>query len=139
VPPLTVWCVRIALGYLGIGFTLGALMLGARGLALSPTLIHLRPLHMELLLVGWMVQLALAIGYWILPRRAGVGRGHERLAWGALLLLNVGVLSVGLGSALAAPAFVLIAGRAAELLAALGFAAHAWPRVRGYSLRNPSL
>jgi hypothetical protein len=94
---------------------------------------------MELLLVGWMVQLALAIGYWILPRRAGEGRGNERLAWGSLLLLNAGVLSVGLGSVLAAPAFVLIAGRTAELLAALGFAAHAWPRVRGYALRSPSL
>jgi hypothetical protein len=139
VPTPSVWCLRVALGYLGIGFTLGALMLAARGLAPSSTLLRLRPLHVELLLVGWMVQLALAVGYWILPRRAGTGRGNERPAWGALLLLNVGVLSVGLGSVLAAPAFVLIAGRATELLAALGFAAHAWPRVRAYSLRNPLL
>jgi cbb3-type cytochrome oxidase subunit 1 len=137
VPALTVWGLRIALGYLGVGFTLGALMLAARGLALAPTLLRLRPLHMELLLIGWMVQLALAVAYWILPRRPGWGRVNEPLAWGALLLLNLGVLTVGVAGVLGAPSSVLIAGRSAELLAALGFAAHAWPRIRAYSLRNP--
>ena len=72
-PALTVWALRIALCYLGIGFTLGALMLAAHGLTLAPTLLRLRPLHMELLLIGWTVQLALAVAYWILPRRPGSG------------------------------------------------------------------
>jgi cbb3-type cytochrome oxidase subunit 1 len=137
VPALTVWFLRIALCYLGIGFTLGALMLAADGLPIAPTLLRLRPLHMELLLVGWMVQLALAVAYWILPRRPSSRRGNEPLAWGALLLLNLGVLMVGLGSVLAAPSAVLTAGRSAEMVAALGFAAHAGPRIRAYSLRNP--
>ncbi len=45
-------------------------------------------------------------------------------------LINAGVLAAGLGQALAAPAFVVVLGRAAELLAAAAYAAHAWPRVK---------
>ena len=137
-PTLTVWALRIALSYLGIGFTLGALMLAARGIGSSPSLLRLRPLHAEILLIGWTIQLAFAVAYWILPRRPGAGRAGERLGWGALLLLNAGVLTVGIGALVDAPRSVLVAGRSAELLAAIAFAVHAWPRARRYSLRNPS-
>jgi hypothetical protein len=86
-----------------------------------------------------MVQLALGVAYWILPRGRGVGRGNERLAWAALLLLNLGVLAVGVGGMMNAPAPVIAAGRAAELLAAVAFAGHAWPRARLYTPpKNPS-
>jgi hypothetical protein len=138
VPALTVYALRLALSYLGIGFTLGALMLGARGVSASPELLRLRPLHLELLLIGWTVELAFGVAFWILPRRSGLGRGNERLAWGSLLLLNLGVLTVGLGAVLGASPGVLIGGRAAELLAGLVFAGHAWPRARLYSARNSS-
>jgi cbb3-type cytochrome oxidase subunit 1 len=138
VPALTVYALRLALSYLGIGFTLGALMLGARGVRASSEVLRLRPLHLELLLIGWTVQLAFGVAFWILPRQFGLGRGNERLAWGSLLLLNFGVLTVGLGAVVGASPGVLIAGRAAELLAGLAFAGHAWPRARLYSARNSS-
>jgi cbb3-type cytochrome oxidase subunit 1 len=138
VPALTVYALRIALSYLGTGFTIGALMLGVRGVSASSEVLRLRPLHLELLLIGWTVQLAFGVAFWILPRRSGLGRGNERLAWGSLLLLNLGVLTVGVGSVLSASPGVLIAGRSAELLAGLAFAAHAWPRARGYSVKNGS-
>ena len=137
-PALTVYALRIALSYLGIGFTIGALMLGVRGVSASSEVLRLRPLHLELLLMGWTVQLAFGVAFWILPRRSGLGRGNERLAWGSLLLLNLGVLTVGVGGVLSTSPGVLIAGRFAELLAGVAFAAHAWPRARRYSLRNPS-
>src|SRR5215204_635354 len=113
-------------------------MLGVRGVSASSEVLRLRPLHLELLLVGWTVQLAFGVAFWILPRRSGLGRGNERLAWGSLLLLNLGVLTVGVGGVISASPGVLIAGRFAELLAGVAFAAHAWPRARRYSLRNPS-
>jgi cbb3-type cytochrome oxidase subunit 1 len=138
VPPLTVYALRIALSYLGIGFTIGSLMLGVRGVSASSEVLRLRPLHLELLLMGWTVQLAFGVAFWILPRRSGLGRGNERLAWASLLLLNLGVLTVGVGGVLGASPGVLITGRFAELLAGLAFAAHAWPRARRYSLRSPS-
>jgi cbb3-type cytochrome oxidase subunit 1 len=133
VPPLTVWALRLALCSLGVGFTIGALMLAARGLSLPDYVLRLRPLHLELLLIGWMVQLAFGVASWILPRQPGSGRGNEPVAWTAVVLLNLGVLMVGVGSMLAAPAPVLVAGRSAELFAAVAFALYAWPRVRLYS------
>ena len=136
-PTLTVWALRIALSYLGIGFTLVALMLAARGGNGPSSLLSLRPLHAEILLIGWTVQLAFAVAYWILPRTPGGGRASPPLAWAALLLLNAGVLMVGIGAVLDLPRSILIAGRWAELLAALAFAVHAWPRARAYSARNP--
>ncbi|HEV8177957.1 MAG TPA: cbb3-type cytochrome c oxidase subunit I [Gemmatimonadales bacterium] len=130
-PRFSVWSLRAALLHLGLGFTLGALMLSAPALHLPATIVRLRPLHVESLLVGWMVQLALGVAYWILPRLRGrPTRGSERLAWISLLLLNVGVLAVGVGQMIGAPAGVPLAGRAAETMAALGFARHAWPRAR---------
>ena len=138
-PPLSIWCLRVALLYLGVGFSLGALMLAAPGLHLPAATLRLRPLHLELLLVGWMVQLAFGVAYWILPRRRGTGRGHEWLAGAAVLLLNVGVMTVGVGGTAGAPAWAIASGRAAELLAALAFAVHAWPRARLYTpLKSPS-
>ena len=138
-PRLSVWCLRTALLYLGLGFTFGAVMLAAPGLHLPATTLRLRPLHIELLLVGWMVQLAFGAAYWILPRQRGAGRGNERLAWAALLLLNFGVLAVGVGGLMGAAGPVIAVGRAAELIAAVAFAGHAWPRARLYTpLRNPS-
>ena len=132
-PLLSVVTLRLALSCLAVGFTLGALLLAAPELSLPPDIVRIRPLHVELLLIGWMVQLALGVAYWILPRRQGVGRGNENLAWIALVLLNLGVLSVGLGALVGAPRSVLLAGRSSELLAALLFAGHAWGRVRPYS------
>ncbi|HVQ47135.1 MAG TPA: hypothetical protein VMS62_09920 [Gemmatimonadales bacterium] len=138
-PRLSVWFLRLALLYLGLGFTLGAVMLAAPGLHLSATTLRLRPLHIELLLGGWMVQLAFGVAYWILPRQRGAGRGNERLAWAALLLLNLGVLTAGVGGVMEASGSVIGTGRAAELLAAVAFAGHAWPRARLYTpLKNPS-
>jgi hypothetical protein len=137
VPTLTVYALRLALSYLGIGFTIGALMLGALGVSTSSEVLRLRPLHMEFLLIGWMVQLAFGVAFWILPRRSGSGRENEWLAWGSLLLLNLGVLSVGVGAVLHPSRDLLIAGRSAELVAGLTFAGHAWQRARRYFVRNP--
>jgi cbb3-type cytochrome oxidase subunit 1 len=134
VPRLSVWSVRAALLYLGLGFTLGAIMLAAPTLGLPLTVFRLRPLHAEMLLVGWVVQLAFGVAYWILPRLPGfLARGNERRAWLALALLNLGVWAAGLGQVFGAPSWAPMVGRAAEAAAALAFATHTWPRVRPYS------
>jgi hypothetical protein len=135
-PVLSVWALRLALSYLAAGFTLGSLMLAAPGLSHSSSVLLLRPMHREFLLVGWMVQLAFGVAFWILPRKPGSHRGTQPLALTALLLLNLGILSAGLGGTLKGPPAVIIAGRSAELLAGLAFAAHVWPRARLYSPRK---
>jgi cbb3-type cytochrome oxidase subunit 1 len=134
VPTLSVWCVRMALLYLGLGFTLGAIMLSSPAIGFAPAILRLRPLHAEIMLLGWMAQLAFGVAYWILPRLHGSRpRGSEPLAWLSLALLNVGVLTAGLGQTLNAPTSISVLGRVAEALAVCAFAIQAWPRARAYT------
>jgi hypothetical protein len=134
VPRLSVLAVRAALLYLAVGATLGALILWDKGLPLAPGLRRLLPAHREMLLMGWMVQLALGVGVWILPRFSGGGpRRRAGLAWAAVVLLNLGILLTGFAGPLGLPLQAVAAGRALELAAALLFVVHLWPRVRAFS------
>ena len=128
---LSVWTVRSALIYLGVGFLLGALMLTQKGVPLDGSLLRLLPLHVEVVLFGWTLQLGMGIAFWILPRLSHEPRyGNQRLGWLAFALINFGVLWIGVGQWLTAPTSIIMLGRAAELLAVVCFALHAWPRVR---------
>ncbi len=128
-PRLSVWFIRCALINLALGFTFGALMLWNKGLPLHPLVWRLLPAHIEFLLIGWLVQLAMGVAYWILPRfQAERGRGG--FAWAAFWLLNGGVWLAGLSPLASAGAAVALAGRLAEAGAAAAFAVHAWPRVK---------
>ena len=128
---LSVWSVRTAMLYLGVGFLLGALMLFEKGVPMAPSLLRLLPVHIEFVLVGWTIQLAMGVAFWILPRFGrGPAHGNQRLGWLAYSLLNVGVLGVGVGQWLGAPAIIPLLGRAAELAAVVSFATHAWPRIK---------
>lgn len=130
-PRLSVWFIRTALIYLASGFTFGALLLFHKGAPITPALWRLLPMHVEFVLIGWTVQLAMGVAFWILPRFAqGPIRGNEAQAWLAYGLLNAGALIVGVGPALGATPILLLAGRICELLSVAAFAAHAWPRVK---------
>lgn len=132
-PRLSIWMIRTALVHLAIGFALGALLLAQRGMALSEAISRLRPAHVEVLLLGWTVQLAMGVAFWILPRfRSGAERGDERPAWLAYGLLNAGVVAAALGGAALVPSVFQFWGRCAEALAAGAFATHAWPRVKPF-------
>lgn len=128
-PRLSRLFVRAALASLVAGYGLGAVVLAAKGLGGPGWAWRLLPWHMELLLVGWSIQLAMGVAYWILPRFQ-YHRGDPRPAWLALVLVNAGVAVIGVGAALGAPPWVPWAGRAIEAAAVAAFAAHAWPRVK---------
>lgn len=131
-PGLSVWMVRLSLLHLAVGSGLGALLLASRELprlaGVGGGLWGYRNVHLETLLVGWMVQLALGVAYWVLPRVGG-GRPRAGLAAAGAVLLNVGVVAAAAGGAWEAEAWA-VAGRSAEAAAALLFGAHASPRVR---------
>src|SRR5690554_2303289 len=130
-PALTIWSVRFAMVYLGLGCTFGALMLWNKGLTMSSALWSLLPAHIDFLLFGWTVQLILGVSFWILPRfKHPPKRGNEKLAWGAVILLNAGVLLVAISPFLAQLPWILTAGRAAQLISALLYMLHAWPRIK---------
>ncbi len=128
---LRVWTVRTALLYLGVGFLLGALMLTQKVVPLDPNLLRLLPMHVEFVLLGWTLQLAMGVAFWILPRFSREPRyGNLRLGWVAYVLLNVGILCAGVGQWLGVSPAVFLFGRLAELLACLFFVLHAWPRIK---------
>lgn len=127
-PRLSVWFIRTSLVYLLAGFTFGALMLANKGLAISPPLWRLLPAHVEILLVGWIVQLAMGVGFWILPRFRQ-GRGNTDAAWASYFLLNAGIL-LAAAAALGGPGWLPLLGRLLEATAAVAFAVNAWPRVK---------
>ena len=90
---LSVWTVRAAFLYLGVGILLGALMLTQKGLPFDPAMLRLLPLHIELVLFGWTLQVAMGIAFWILPRFSQEPRyGNQAFGWLAFVLLNLGVL-----------------------------------------------
>lgn len=132
-PRLTVWMVRAALCHLLLGFTIGALLLAHKGIPFAPWLWRLLPAHMEILLLGWIVQLAMGVAFWILPRFY-TARPHAWLVWLAFVLLNMGVLLVALNPFLLLSLPLAFSGRIAETLAVIAFALHAWPRVKAMTL-----
>src|SRR5512137_92273 len=127
-PRLSVWFVRASLLYLAAGCTLGALMLSEKGIAYFPPVWLVLPIHVEFLLIGWLVQLAMGVAFWILPRfNVGAPRGNEHLIWGSFLMINLGVLLVALQAWLP---IAWLVGRLAEIGAALLYAAGTWRRVK---------
>lgn len=57
--------------------------------------VWLGPTHGHMFFVGWFVQFAVGIGYWLLPRKRTAARplGYdERLALAAVALLDLGLL-----------------------------------------------
>ncbi len=137
-PLLSRLLIRTALIWLAIGYALGGLLLAQKGIAIAAWLWSLRYTHVHILLVGWTVQLATGVAFWILPRLDASGsRGDERLIWCYYACLNAGVVLAALHDPLAGLAgwngwpwrAMLVLAGLLYLLAAILFAAHAWPRI----------
>ena len=132
-PPLTVKMIRMAFLNLWIGFGFATLLIAWKGKPnVFPNEIGAWILaHVDLLLIGWMVQLAMGVGYWIFPRLpdSRTKRGRYLFAYGAALLLNIGVYCYTVGIILAL-GWLQLFGLAAQLGAVCAYAYHIAPRVR---------
>jgi hypothetical protein len=128
VPSLSVRFVRASLLYLLVGFTLGALLLAQKGISFYPPIWLVFPVHIEFLLVGWLIQLAMGVGFWIFPRfGTGAARGNERLISAAFWLLNTGLLLAALQIWLS---FALVAARLLESAAIIVYVSGSWSRIK---------
>ncbi len=127
-PNLSRWAIRLALGYLLLGFTIGAIVLVHKGTGWWPWIWRWLPAHQEFLLLGWTTQMALGVAYWIFPRYRGNRRGNPMPAVLAVVGLNAGVWMVALAPWLGARWTVL--GRGLEGVAVALFVAYAWSRVK---------
>lgn len=85
---------KLSLLYLALGFVLGALLLVGEGAGAGWGAAW-GNVHTHVLFVGWFVQFAVGIAYWLLPRRKTAAQplGYdERLALLACGLINAGLL-----------------------------------------------
>lgn len=134
-PRLSVWMVRTALLHLGIGVTIGALMLWNKGELFDLRIWLLVSTHLELLIVGWLVQLALGVAFWILPRFTHEPRyGNVRRGWLGYILLNAGIILVVMSLLMAAFVSLQPLGHFLEVIAALTLGSALWPRVKAFGV-----
>jgi len=129
VPRASCWLIRSAFLYLLLGFSLGALLLFYKGTGLLAQVWRLLPAHIELMLMAWLVQFALGVAYWILPRPRGK-RGGEVLVWVVFVVFNAGVWLAAVGQVIVGPRMLPWVGRAGEFMAVALFGVHAWRRLR---------
>lgn len=84
---------RAALVWLVSGVALGALML-SDDLVPGDWRRWFSPTHGHMLFVGWFLQFAIGVAYWLLPRRRNTDLPYgynERAAMAGLVLLNLGL------------------------------------------------
>ena len=88
------------------------------------------PSHIEMMAYGWLMQFAMGIAFWALPRYLHAPkRGDERPAWAAWALLNTGVVIIVFASYLPW-GWPKLAGASFETLAVVLFAMYAWSRIK---------
>jgi cbb3-type cytochrome oxidase subunit 1 len=128
-PRTSVLFVRASLLYLLAGFTLGGLLLADKTLLFWPGLFAWIPVHADLLLSGWLAQLAMGVTYWIVPRFSNrqSPRGNPLWITFSFWTFNAGVL-LALFSPLQPTA--LGAGRGLQALGILLFIISIWRRIK---------
>ncbi len=136
-PRLSVFMVRAALLHFGFGLMIASLALFNKGIPFDSILWRFVPIHVEVLIFGWMMQFALGVAFWIMPRFATGSRyGRVWLARAAFMLLNTGVVAAAVGLSWNIPLLVFI-GRGTLLLAVIAFAVHIVPRVKPFAESPP--
>ena len=129
-PRLSFWAVRLALIYMLVGFTLGALLLANKGIPFAPWVWNLLPVHIGFLLFGFVVQLLMGVAFWVLPRFSGGSRGNITVGWMAIVFLNLGIWMLACQALFSLPGSITFAGRVFEALAGLLFVSNIWMRVK---------
>ena len=136
--PLCSRMVRASLCWLAAGGIVGGVMLLDSTLPGSLAA-WLAPSHAHMLFVGWFLQFAVGVAYWLLPRKRTPAQPlgyNERLGMIATLALNAGLLlrvgaepieRMGQGSNLTQVTLGLVA--LLQVSAILIFATQLWPRV----------
>ena len=137
---LTIVMVRCSLGWLLAGVVLGGLMLVDRGIP-GQWRLWFQPSHGHMLFVGWLVQFAIGIAYWLMPRKRSealpIGYREAPALIGALALnagLTLRVIAEPLertGHASDATLALLGASAALQIAAVVIFVAQLWPRIYG--------
>ena len=105
--------------------------------SLPPTISLLYPVYLHLLMVGWVTQLIMGVGYWMFPKISRENpRGSERLGWATFILLNLGLVLRALSEPLVIIqptwnlGWVLALSAVLQLIAGWGFVINTWRRIK---------
>jgi hypothetical protein len=137
---ISIVMVRAALAWLVLGAVVGGLMLVDRAVP-GDWRAWMAPSHGHILFVGWFLQFALGIAYWLLPRkrRPELPLGYRE----APGLVAVGALNVGLvcrvlgepfertGHASDLTLTLLAVSAVLQVVAIVLFVTQLWPRIYG--------
>jgi hypothetical protein len=127
------WLIRLSLIYLTVGVTLGAVMLVHKAFPLHPAVWLVLPVHIQLLIWGWIIQFTLGTAYWILPRYlTGTSRGNNSLAWAVVAMLNMGIL-LSISSFILEISFLGKAGLILQTVSVALFVFLHWKRITSYN------
>jgi hypothetical protein len=123
VPPLTRWYIKLALVYFVAALAGGVWQAAGGPLWLLPVTIHL-------LVVGWLTGTVFGVAYWMFPKYSKTSpRGPSVVSLATFLLFQSGMLLRVLGEPGTIPS-LLVVSAACQWLAAVGFTATIWPRVK---------
>lgn len=129
--------IRSSLIYLFLGTLMGAAMLIHKAYPLHPAVWQLLPLHIEITIFGWIIQLTLGTGYWMLPRfLQSPQRGKKLPAILMVVFLNLGIIFVVMNNLLQADFPLSQIGRSFELAAVILFISLHWNRIVTYRSRE---
>lgn len=133
-PRLSIHIIRTSLIYFALGSLIGAGILFEKSFSYFPAIWLFLPMHIEMLLFGWIIQLVIGVSFWMLPKFGSAPiRGNEKLVWVSFLLLNSGILLICISSLIVNNDALAFSGRLLELIAILFYARHAWPRVKPFA------
>lgn len=131
---------RAALAWLVLGVIVGALMLVDRVVP-GDWRAWMSPSHGHMLFVGWFLQFALGIAYWLLPRKRNpaLPLGYrETPGLAAVAALNLGLVCRVIaepfertGHASGLTLALLVASAILQVVAVVLFVAQLWPRIYG--------
>lgn len=136
-PTLSRWFIKLGMLYFIVGLFMMTVLMIQPVFEWSSRLQVLRPVAFHVLVIGWITQLIMGIGYWMFPRQSKENpRGSERVGWAVLIMLNIGLFLRSIGE----PAVVLLpdaklgwtlaAASILLLLAGWGFIANSWSRIK---------
>ncbi len=136
-PTLTRWFIKIGMLYFVMGLLMGSILLAQPALGWSTQWQVLRPVYLHFLLIGWVTQIIMGVGYWMFPKYSKEKpRGNEKIGWSVLILLNIGLILRAIGE----PAMILVpqaglgwtlaVASLCLLLAGWGFIFNTWGRIK---------
>lgn len=113
---------------------IGAILLINKAYHLNPDIWLLLPIHIEMLIFGWIIQITMGTAYWILPRYLkGSSRGNSQLARLMVVLLNAGIVVVIVDRLTNLVPRLSLLGRIFEVSAVILFITLHWQRIVTYN------